>query len=280
VTDYALHLAVLVAIWSVLALSQGLLTGYLGLLSIHQASAWAIGAYAAALLERGLGLPLGVTLVPGALAAGLVVTGGTFLVARGRRDDQVVASLCFQIIVVGLLVNLSSLTGGTNGLANIGWGGPDAARLRALACLGCAIILLSITIAIYVYLGRSAVALNWRIIRDNRDYAESLGLDAAGARLKCAFLAACLAGAAGTIFVHYTTFIEPRSFGLPESVAILSMAVIGQAPSVRGVLAATLLIILVPEALRSLGTDPAIQGNVRQAMFGGLLILAIAVGRR
>jgi branched-chain amino acid transport system permease protein len=275
VTDYALHLGVLLAIWGALALSQGLLTGYLGILSVHQASAWAIGAYTAALLNRSLGMPLGATLLPGALAAGLLVSGGTWLVARGRRDDQVVASLCLQIIVIGLLVNLTPLTGGTNGLADIGWGGPDTQRTRAIACLGMALLLLFVAISAYVYLRRTSAATGWQVIRDSREYAESLGLDVAGARLKCGFLAAAIAGGAGAIFAHYTTFIEPRSFGLPESVAILSTAVIGRAPNVRGILAAAAFVVLAPEVLRSLGTDPGIQGNMRQAMFGVLLILAI-----
>lgn len=273
--DYALHLAVLVLIWASLGLSQGLISGYLGILAIHQAAAWGIGAYTAALLNRLWGLPLGVTLIPGALVAGLALFAITALIGRGRRDDQVIASLCIQIIVVALFVNLTSITGGPLGITGIEWGGPSDQRARAVASLAVAAGLLAATAGLYVLLSRTRFPKEWLIMRDDRAFAESVGIDAAGARSLATFLAAATAGAAGTIFAHYATFIEPNTFGLAESVAILAIATVGRAPNVIGVLVAALVIILAPELLRNIGFGADVAANVRQGLFGLLLIVAI-----
>lgn len=278
--DYGLHLAILVLIWATLGLSQGLLSGYLGILAIHQAAAWGIGAYTAALLNRAWGLPLGATLLPGAAVAGLTLFAITTLIGRGRRDDQVIASLCVQIIVVALFVNLTPITGGPMGVAGIEWGGASAQRARAVASLVAAAGLLSATVGVYVLLGRTRLPREWLIIRDDRAFAESIGVDVGGARSLATFLAAAAAGAAGTIFAHYATFIEPGTFGLAESVAILTIATIGRAPNVVGTLVASLVIILMPELLRNAGFGAEVGANLRQGLFGILLILAIFRLRR
>ncbi|MDP1736528.1 MAG: branched-chain amino acid ABC transporter permease [Caulobacter sp.] len=278
--DYALHLAVLVLIWATLGLSQGLISGYLGILAIHQAAAWGIGAYTAALLNRLWGLPLGVTLIPGAVVAGSALFAITALIGRGRRDDQVIASLCVQVVVVALLVNLTSITGGPLGIAGIEWGGPGDQRARVLASLGAAAGLLAATAGLYVLLSRTRLPREWLVMRDDRAFAESIGVDAGGARSLATFLAAASAGAAGTIFAHYATFIEPSTFGLAESVAILAIATVGRAPNVGGVLVAALVIVLAPEVLRNIGLGADVAANVRQGLFGLLLIVAIFRLRR
>lgn len=277
-SDYLAHLLLILLIWASLALSQGFLSGYLGLLAVHQAAAWGIGAYTAALLNRGLGLPLGATMLPGAAAAAVILTGLTYLVARGRRDDQVVASLCVQIIFVALCTNLA-LTGGANGLTDIGWGGPDVQRLRLFACLAAAAMLLLVSIILCRWIARQGSALKWRLIRDDEQYAASLGISTARARVACSALAAAIGGAAGTIFAHYATFIEPQTFGLGQSVAILSIAVLGRSPQIIGVLLATMFVVLMPELLRLVEGASNYGANLRQAMFGLLLLIAIIARR-
>lgn len=277
--DYALHLSVLLLIWASLALSQGLLTGYLGILAVHQAAAWAIGAYASAILDRTYGLPLGTSIIPSAMIAGAAMAGVIGLVSRGRRDDQVIASLCLQIIVVALITNLPQLTGGPLGIVGIGHASEFDQRARTLFCLIAAACVLGAILSAYLVLGRTRLPGEWIVVRDDRAFAESLGIDAGGARARAAFLAAAGAGAAGAVFAHYATFIEPNSFGLAESVAILAIAVIGRAPGVLGVLIASALIILAPEVLRGIGLSAALAANLRQGLFGIVLIVAIVRSR-
>jgi len=278
--DYALHIAVLIMIWSTLALSQGLLTGYLGVLAVHQAAAWGVGAYTAALLSRLWHLPLGLTAIPGALAAGVLMLAIGGVVAAGRRDDQVIASLCIQILVIESLLNFTGLTGGSFGISGIELGFAGGQRERMYAVLIAGAVLLVATLGLYAALRRTRLPQEWVLVRDYRPAAEAVGIDAGAARATALFLSAAIAGASGTLFAHYATFIEPQTFGLAESVAILSIAVIGRAPSTWGVLLAALVIVLMPEALRALGLSGELTANIRQALFGVLLVSAIFWLRR
>jgi branched-chain amino acid transport system permease protein len=270
--DYALHIVTIFLIWGVLALSQGITSGYLGVLSVHQGAAMAIGAYTAAIININFGIPLGLSMIPAALAAGISIAGMGVLVGRGSKDEQVIASLCIQMVVIELIINLPTVTGGTLGIAGISWGGSGAMAAREWASLLTGFVLLMLTVGTYFWLGQRQSAAQWSVVRDDRLFAESLGINVGRARLEALFLSAALAGAAGSVFAHFSTFVDPSSFGLPMSVAILSIAVIGGAPSVRGVALAALLIVLLPEFLRALGMNGPLAANLRQALFGVCLV--------
>lgn len=277
--DYARHLLVVVTIWLSLALSQGLITGYLGILAVHQAAAWAIGAYVAALLNQTFGAPLWATLLPSGVIAALVMGGLTVSVAGGRRDDQVTASLCLQVVLIGLINNLRDVTGGPFGIAGIG-GGSASLSARDYAALSSGGLVLAATMGAYLLLRRGRLAGEWLLLRDDRTFAESLGINARAARLGAAALAAGVAGAAGAVFAFFLTYIDPSAFGLAESVAILAIAVIGQAPSIAGVIAATICLVLAPELLRTIGIGAQWMANARQGLFGAVLIAAVWFARR
>jgi branched-chain amino acid transport system permease protein len=276
--DYALHISVLVTLWATLALSQGLITGYLGVLAVHQAAAWALGAYTAALLDRLVDAPLAVAILPAALVAGLVMLVLGRAVGSARRDDQVVASLCIQILVIQSLLNFQPLTGGPFGIGGIGSESLSQGA-RAFASFVWSAALLACVIGFYFWLQRTRVPASWIMVRDDRAWAESFGIDVGGARAQAMFAAGLFAGAAGAVFAHYLTYIEPSTFGLPESVAMLAIAVIGRAPHVVGVLMAAIIIITLPEALRSIGLSASAAANIRQALFGLFLIVAMFRGR-
>jgi branched-chain amino acid transport system permease protein len=277
--DYALHLVVLVLIWATLGLSQGFQSGYLGILAVHQASAWALGAYVAALLDRTWDVPLAVAVLPSALCAGGAMMLLTALVSRGAKDEQVIVSLCIQMIVIGLLTNLAGLTNGPLGLAGIG----DEAlsqTARVWSTVAWSSLILTGVAVTYGVLARTGARVRWLLARDDRDLAESLGFNTANARVIAACLAGASAGAIGAVYAHYLTFIDPGSFALAHSVAILAIATVGRAPSVPGVIAAAALLVLAPEAFRVIGLDAALAANIRQALFGLVLVAAIAAARR
>lgn len=272
---YALHLLVIVSIWGSLAISQGLVTGYLGVLAVHQAAAWAVGAYAAALLWQVYEAPLWLSLVPAGAAAAIVMSALTASVAGGRRDDQVVASLCLQMVVLGLINNLGGVTGGPFGIAGIGRRA-DAAQLgQSGSALVGALSVLAVSVMAGFWLKPRRVAREWLLLRDDQAFAESLGINIRAARLSASTLAAALAGAAGAVFAHHLTYIDPSAFGLAVSVAILAIAVIGRAPSVYGVLSATAILVLTPELLRAVGFGAEWMANLRQGLFGVVLVAAI-----
>ena len=280
-TEYLIHLAVLILIWSALGLAQGVMTGYLGLLTIHLAASWGIGAYVAALLYLSEGIPIGITALPAAIVAGTFAMIVGRIIGHARSEDQVAASLCIQIIVVELMLNLKSVTNGPLGLSGIDWGGgEDLAMIRDLGTLIAATTVFAAAIITIVMLRRTMLPQQWMLIRDDHDMAESLGIDSARARSIALFISAAIAGAAGSIYAHHITFIDPQSFGLAQSVAILTIAIIGRAPFIPGVIIATMVLLLIPEALRFLNVVPEYTANIRQILFGLFLVLSLFLIRR
>ena len=88
---------------------------------------------------------------------------------------------------------------------------------------------------------------------------------------------AFFAGIAGSLYAHYITFIDPSSFTMMESIAILLMVVFGGMGNLKGsVLGATILIIL-PELLRFVGIPTSVAAPIRQMLYGLLLVVVMLV---
>ncbi len=65
----------------------------------------------------------------------------------------------------------------------------------------------------------------------------------------------------------------PSSFDLDVSIFILCIVMIGGAGNLRGPLIGTLFMIIAPEALKFLGLPDAVAANMRQIIYGLLLVL-------
>jgi len=81
-----------------------------------------------------------------------------------------------------------------------------------------------------------------------------------------------MASVAGVLYAEYITFIDPTSFTVMESVLIISMVIIGGAGSFWGPVAGATLLVTLPEALRFVGMPSAIAANMRQIIYGALLV--------
>lgn len=82
-----------------------------------------------------------------------------------------------------------------------------------------------------------------------------------------------LASTAGSLYAHYVGYVDPTSFTVTESILVISMVVIGGADSIAGPLIGATALVLLPEALRSLGLPNAVAANLRQILYGILLVL-------
>jgi len=79
-------------------------------------------------------------------------------------------------------------------------------------------------------------------------------------------IAAAFAGAAGSFFAHYMTFINPNNFTSNESILILCMVVIGGKGSFLGTITGVSILFLLPEVLRPVA-------NYRMLIYGVMIIL-------
>jgi branched-chain amino acid transport system permease protein len=276
-TDYLLSVAILLALYVTLSVSLNLLAGYSGLISLAQATLFGIGAYASAILAVRFGVDLTLAFLVAVGATIVFALAVALLSVRVRDDYFVVATFGFQAVVVSVFTNSVRLTGGPMGIKGIpkptllGW---DASSNWALLLLAC--ILAVASIAVEWRMGRSAFGRAMRACRDDEVFAQSLGKNVGRTRVVAFVIAACMAAMAGSLYAYYVTFIDPASFTLTEAILILAMVIIGGAGSIWGPVLGAGLLVALPEALRAFGLPTLAAGNLRQIVYGVLLVLFVA----
>ncbi len=82
-----------------------------------------------------------------------------------------------------------------------------------------------------------------------------------------------MAALGGGLYAYYFNFVDPSSFTLMESIFILSIVIIGGSGSLRGPVAGAVFLVLLPELLRFAGLPSSIAANIRQILYGGLLVV-------
>jgi branched-chain amino acid transport system permease protein len=274
--DYILHLATLACILTTAVVTLQLLVNGTGLLSVAQAVFLGIGAYAAALTATRLLLD-GVAEVFIASSLALLVSLLISVPSLRLRDDYfAIATFGLQMISGGVLVNWVSVTNGPLGIGGIGPFTLGRLAIRPpYALLGAAVVLCAISLLLAASIQASRYGLILRAIRSDELFAQSLGKDTLRFKVKIIALSAVLTSISGVLYAHFLTYIDPSSFTLMDSIQLLSMVVIGGARPL-GAAAGTMLLVLLPEGLRFLGLPAALAANLRQIVYGALLVVVIA----
>ncbi len=270
--SYLLHLLIILGIYSTLSYSLNLTLGFAGLLSFCHAAFYGLGAYAYVLLLQG-SVPQ-----PAALAGAVtinmllaVLIGSVSL--RFRGDLFLFVTLGFQMIVFVILYNWVGLTNGPYGLAGIPRPVFFGVMIRTplqFAILAAAMNLILLPLLFRLY--RSPFGMLLKALRDNEAAAESLGIHGRSMFLQAFVISAAVAAVPGALYASYVTYIDPTSFTLKESIFLTAILLLGGAGNRLGPLVGTLIMVLLPEALRFLGLPDVIAHNMREVIYGLLLV--------
>lgn len=280
-SDYILHLAVLAAIYGVLAMGQGLLTGYGNMLFVSQAAALGIGGYTWAILVQHR-VPQELALLLGAFASVVVIVPLAWPTLRLKGDYLLVASLALCEVVRSVLNNTPDLTGGAQGMMGI-----PALRLglwQISSTLNYGIVLgvlLGLTVLGHTLLVRSPYGRLLRATgadpetRSGEDAMRALDKPVRRARISAVALASATAGLAGGIYASYVTYLDPTQFAIWDSVLIFEMVVFGGLGTILGTLAGVTVFVVLPEMLRFVGLTGTVAGPLQQVLFGLLLLIVL-----
>jgi branched-chain amino acid transport system permease protein len=252
---------------------MNLLAGYTGILSLAQAAFYGIGAYIVALLALQFHSPFLLNML-------FAIGGAAFLGAfvgipslRIKDDYFVIATFAFQIITFSIMNNWVALTSGPMGLPGIPQ--PELWGIKITTHWQYLILVSGLSVFTYWFFARIVKSPFGRVlkaIREDEVFAMSLGKNVTLYKVKVFMLSAGTAALGGGLYATYITFIDPTSFTVPESIFIISIVIIGGAGNLKGsVLGATVLVAL-PELLRFIGLPNAIAANIRQMLYGGLLV--------
>jgi branched-chain amino acid transport system permease protein len=277
-TAYLAHFLVMVAIYSILALSLNLLIGYSGIFSLAHAAIYGIGAYASALaaLKLGLGFWGGMVVAAsvGAFASALVAIPSL----RVAGDYYVVASFGLQVVVLAVFMNWTDLTNGHAGLPGIprpnlfGWIIDQPFKYVFLAAAFAVL-----TWAICWRLTNSAFGRVLQAIRDDEIAALAMGKNVVLVKIVIACISSALGAMAGSLYAHYITYINPSSFSLQESIFIATLVILGGSERLAGPIVGAFMLLAIPELLKFMAIPDTIAAPMRQIIYGGLLIVFMLV---
>ena len=236
---YEITLATSMCISVVFALSLNLITGFCGQISLGHAAFFGVGAYTAALSSQaGLAFPLDLLAAAAAAAVFGFIVGLSSL--RVRHDFLAITTMGFGFLFLGV-VRQQDWLGGEMGISAIpGSGLSKLGYLGFVAAVAMAVALFS------AYLKRSWLGFSFAAIADDEDTARVVALDVARYKLLAFVLGTAIAGIAGGLYAHHVRFISPDSFGFVESIAVLSMVIVGGIGSVPGVVFAALVLTALP----------------------------------
>src|ERR1700761_1513982 len=270
---YWIHVFSLALIGAILSFSEQLLVGMAGIVSLGQGAFYGIGAYAAATLAGSFKLPFLLALMAGGILAGL---GSLVLIpiVRLKGSSLAVATLGFAIIIHLVMLNEDWLTGGSIGMMDI-----PAPSLFGLSLGGetrfyyvCLIVAAGVFLALdritHSRFGRALTAMS-----QDEEAARASGIAISVYKSKCFLIAAIVSGIAGGLYAYHSRYLNPNDFDFQKSIDILIMVVIGGIRSLSGAALGAVIVVLVPELLRS-------SGEFRLILFGVMVIVLAGTGSR
>jgi branched-chain amino acid transport system permease protein len=272
--DYILSVCVILTIYVVLATSLNVVLGHGGLLSLCHAAFYGIGAYTSALIALNFGWGFLLSAAAGSLAAAALAALLAIPLLKLHGDYFILGSLGFQIIIFDLIQNADAITNGSLGLSRIPR--PQFFGYVISSPMQYAFIYVTIaavwTILVH-YLTHAPFGKALNAVREDETAAVALGKNVRSIRVRAFALSATGAGVAGAMYAHYVTYIDPTSFTFTESVYILSIVIVGGVATTLGPMLGALALVLAPESLRFLGFATDADANLRQLLYGMLLIL-------
>ena len=244
------YLLTLYCVYLMATMGLNLTVGYAGQMSLGQAAFLGIGAYIAAIALKA-GVPFLVVLPMAAVACFVLGLALGFPALRVQHHYLAFATLGFNVLVFLVMRNEEAITGGTFGISGI-------PRPHILVDLSGHLAFFYFTLGSLLLVGfamwwilRSPWGRAFAALRDNPIRAESLGINITAYTLLAFAIGAACGGIAGVYYASLVEFIEPGPFHFSTSLLMLLAVIVGGSGRFFGPVLGTVIIILLPELLRS-----------------------------
>jgi len=265
----------MINIYIILSTSTNLLVGVTNLLSLGQAALYGIGAYLTVYALMILHLPL----IPTLIFVFIFTAISSLIIAypslKLKGDYFVLATLGFQLIVYTILYNWIDVTRGPYGISGI----PAPKILGTFEISGMvpflilSTLLAGLTVYLFWHLIHSPFGRVLKGIRDDEISVLTLGRDVTKFKVWAFVISSGFIGIAGMLYASYISYIDPTSFNLDEAIFILTAVLIGGSGNIKGPVLGAVFVVVLPELLRFIGLPDSVAANLRQIIFGFVLIL-------
>ncbi|MEF9948484.1 MAG: high-affinity branched-chain amino acid ABC transporter permease LivM, partial [Comamonas sp.] len=232
----AVDIATLAMIYVMLGLGLNVVVGFAGLLDLGFVGFYAVGAYTYALLFHWAGWSFWQALPLAGAASALFGFVLGFPVLRLRGDYLAIVTLGFGEIIRLLLTNMTSITGGPDGISSIPkptvfglpmtrspvteggttfhqfFGLEFNSMHMVIALYLMALMLAMVTLFISNRLIRMPIGRSWEALREDEIACRSLGMNPMKIKLSAFTLGAMFAGFGGAFFAARQGIVNPESF--------------------------------------------------------------------
>lgn len=250
------------------------LTGFSGQVSFGHSAFLGIGAYGhSVFLEQGV--PFVISLPLAALLSGVIGAGLGRAVSKMHGFYLAIATLAFVIIVETVLGEWTGVTGGHMGLQV-----PDMVVFGYALDAAWQQYYLILAVVLFCIWGvsnlmRSPTGRALIAVRDSETSARSLGLDIARKKILAFFISATITGLAGGLFAHLLFYLSPETFGLPLSLKLMLMVIVGGLGTITGAIFGAVFITILPNFIGILRLilpeSIADLSGLEQLLFGAII---------
>ena len=261
------------------AASLNLILGYTGQPTIAHAAFGAVGGYTAALFSVYAGVPFLVGLAL-AIVVGYLFGALVSLPALALGSDWVILlTLAFAYIVNQLTMTLPVLGGGYNltGVLPISLFGQEITDPSAIFWVFLVICLL--VVGVCWRLGESPFGRVLKGLREDEAATRSLGKNTTWFKVSVFALTSGIAGLAGACLVYYYSTANPLFFSLNQSIAMMSMVIIGGSGNMIGAIVGAILIQGSTPFLQNVVAIAPEQATFVQQMIYGLALVLVSILR-
>jgi branched-chain amino acid transport system permease protein len=278
--EYILHLFILICFYTLLSQSLNLSAGFTGLISLAHAGFYGIGAYTTAILTTQFGFSFWVNIPLAMLISGVVALVVSLIALRTVEDYFIICTLGIQVILFSIMNNWMDFTRGPLGIPGI-----PSIRFFGLSLdskisfLSLSLFFVALIWFVLRNISKSGFGKTLTAISEDEIYTQSIGKNVYLSKTVSFTLSAMFAAIPGALYAHYITYIDPTSFTVNESIFILSIVIIGGLGNMTGSFLAAAFLVLLPEALRFIGMPDTIAANMRQIIYGLILVIVMMTGR-
>lgn len=253
-------------VYVVLALGLHIVLGETGQFALAHIAFYGIGIYTAGIINNAWNVNFVVSILAGALIAGVLGYLLGTLAIRMRDIYLALSTFAFGEAMQWVFLNWTAVTNGSNGyrISPAQFFGYElTSDLKAYPFV---VIITAIVLWLTVLLSRSQLGSAFRAVRESDVAAEAMGVNVNAIKRVAFMFSAAVAGLAGGLYTTFSSFIHPDSLGFQTTVLILIMIVVGGIGSVRGAIAGAIIFGLISELLRQVL-------SFQEIIYGAILIV-------
>lgn len=222
--SYPVSIATEILIFAVLAMSIDLLAGFAGRTSLGHGALFGVSTYVVLYWTTSLGHSIWGGIALGILGATVLAGIFALLAIRTSGVYFLLLTLALGMIVWGVCLRWTDVTGGENGLR--GAGRPEIIASYTTFYYAVLAIVAILTLLMWRFV-RSPFGLTLRGIKDSDSRMRSLGYNVPLHLFLAFAVSGFFAGAAGALYALFNSFVSPSTVELSQSVAGLLMAITG-----------------------------------------------------